>query len=105
MKTSVIRWPVRVGPTPETIKAFEQMAQWMANRLTVGVVRYDPPRHERRYLSRLEREVKAYKRTGNIEHLINAANYCVLEYMRPEHTSPHHNNEAVSVTRGRPGHE
>jgi len=46
-------------------------------------------------------EVKAYKKTGNIEYLYNAANYCVLESLAPENNKFHYDEYASSATRGK----
>ena len=46
-------------------------------------------------------EVKAYRKSGNVEHLYNAANYCVLESLAPEHKNFHFNEYEESATRGK----
>ncbi len=74
-------------------------AQAMLNRLFVGEVRYGPGKKEQKYLTRLIKELKAYKKTGNAEQLINIANYCILEWMTPEHPKHHFNPAVESVTR------
>ena len=33
--------------------------------------------------------IRAYELDGNTEHLINASNYCMIEFQRPAHESPH----------------
>lgn len=80
---------------------FGVFAQHMANRLLMGVFRYDKgrPTRKAKYLTRLQAEVDSYRATGNIEHLVNAANYCYLESIAPEHPTPHHDVSAKSVTR------
>jgi hypothetical protein len=82
-------------------RAFALFAQKMANRLIVGVFRYDKgrPLRQAQYHTRLKAEVKAYGRTGNLGHLVNAANYCFLESAAPEHKRAHWGEEHTSVTR------
>ena len=50
-------------------------------------------------LTRLKAEIAEYERTGNIEHLINASNYCYLESNWPEHKKSHFKHVSKSVTR------
>lgn len=37
----------------------------------------------------LERCIEAYKRTGNIEYMVDVANYAMFEYMHPQHKNAH----------------
>lgn len=73
----------------------------MANRLMQGQCRYGEPKASQNYFTRLMMETKAYKRTGNQEHLINIANYCVLESIAPENKKFHFDNTVDSATRGK----
>lgn len=63
---------------------FRDFLQLMSNRRAVGNLRYGEPNAQQEYLTRLEKELKAYKKTRNKEHLVNIANYCFLESMCPE---------------------
>lgn len=78
-----IHWSDKIRAIPSQ-RPFADFAQKMANRLIVGFLRYGPPRKEQNYMTRLIMETKAYKRTGNAEHLYNIANYCLLETITPE---------------------
>jgi hypothetical protein len=84
-------------PDSQLFKAFAQKA---VNRLMQGWPRYgfDP---KFRYMTRLEAEVKAYRKTGNCEHLVNAANYAYMESEKPEHPRSHWDTSAKSATRKR----
>lgn len=79
--------------------SFGLFLQRMANRIAVGFPRYGSPHRRKKYLSRIERELEAYKRSGNGEHLFNIANYAYLESEAPEHLDYHFNPEVDSVTR------
>ena len=82
--------------------SFAVFAQRMANRLICGACRYGKrkPRSSARYLTRLKAELEAYERTGNTEHLVNTANYCMLETEWPEREGGNHwKEESISVTR------
>lgn len=81
--------------------SLSRFAQQMFNRITVGEVRYGAPGREKGYMSKMEREVKAYRRTGNREHLINVANFAWLESEWPEHAHHHFDAGVGSVHRAR----
>lgn len=53
-------------------------------------------------MSRLAKELAAYKKTGNMEQLINIANYAILEAMAPENPRFHFDAGVDSVTRKTP---
>lgn len=78
---------------------FFSFIQAMTNRIIQGHLRYGPANRRQKYLTRLEGELKMYKKTGNMEHLINIANYCHLESYAPEHPKFHFDNLAKSATR------
>ncbi len=82
-------------------EAFEEFIQRMANRIMQGHCRYGAPDKRKKYMTRMEIEVKAYHRTGNAEHLYNIANYAHLECYAPEHKRFHFNSAAKSATRGK----
>ena len=52
-------------------------------------------------MTRLGLELKAYRRTGNRELLLNIANYSWLESVAPENKKFHWDNTAESATRGK----
>lgn len=78
-----------------------QFMQQMVNRIIFGHARYGSPNRQKRYMTRIEKELKAYKETGNREHLINVANYAWLESDYPEHKKHNFNLTVGSVTRGK----
>lgn len=84
---------------------FIEFVQQAANRLAFGCARYEDkhggPVKENRYMTRMETEMKAYRRTGNSEHLRNIFNYAWLETRAPENARFHWNTEAESATRVR----
>ena len=88
------------GQSSEPIVDFIQK---MINRLVVGHLRQGPPKVEQRYMTRMFMELKAYKKTGNMEQLINIANYCLLESQAPENKKFHFDATVDSVTRGKLG--
>lgn len=85
-------------------KHFLEFVQHQANRLAFGYAQYEAktkgPVKQNKYLTRMDRELKAYKRSGNREHLLNLANYAWLETQAPEHKNFHWDNSVDSVTRG-----
>jgi len=89
-----------VGSLPLSVSRHAQgFMQRQVNRLQVGEQRYGKPDARKLYMTRLSNEVDAYVKTGNAEHLINAANYCLLEAVAPEHRKFHYDNTVESVTR------
>jgi hypothetical protein len=82
---------------------FIEFAQQQANRLAFGYPRYEAaqggPSKTNRYMTRLGLELRAYRRTGNREHLLNIANYAWLESQAPENNKFHWDKTADSVTR------
>ncbi len=80
-------------------------AQGMLDRMLVGEIRYGSANKRQKYMSRLHKEVKAYLSTGNAEQLFNIANYCILEWMAPEHPKHHFDPTVKSVTRRETRHE
>lgn len=84
-------WPRHVE-----CKIFLQM---QVNRLLVGSQRYGRPKKSQKYLTRLTKELRAYRKTGNMEQLINIANYALLESIAPENPRFHFDATAESVTR------
>ena len=73
----------------------------MSKRYIQGHCRYGDPSVSKKYMDRLDLELKAYRKTGNREHLINAANYCMLEDFVPSNTKYHFDNTGDSATRGK----
>ena len=68
---------------------FLDFVQKMANRLMIGFYRYGPVNKRQNYLKRLKRSIEHYDRTGNTEFLLDAANYCWLEFCAPSHPDAH----------------
>lgn len=83
------------------MSAFKKFLQQMTNRRGVGFIRYGLVIHRQGYMSKLETELKAYKRTGNREQLINIAVYAFLESYAPENEKHHFDANVRSVTRKR----
>ena len=81
------------------LRPFSEHVQLMANRLLQGSFRYGAPAKDHNYMTRMTMELKAYRRTGNREHLLNISNYCVLETIAPENDRFHFDNTVASATR------
>ena len=92
--------PGSIPMDPQLVCNFRAFMQGMANRRAVGLVRYKPHTDARqKYMTRLGKEFKAYKKTGNAEHLLNIAVYAYLESEAPEHKNQHWDILADSATR------
>jgi hypothetical protein len=85
-----IRLPIVLQGGIYTVHSkIEGFLQRMVNRLAFGYYRYGPPDPRQDYLSRLKRAVERYEETGNLEFLVDAANYCLLETAMPLHPNAH----------------
>lgn len=82
---------------------FRAFFQQVLNRAGVGNVRYGEIDTRKRYMTRIGKELRAYRRTGNVEHLLNIAVYAWLESVRPEHRKQHWDATAESATRAEMG--
>jgi hypothetical protein len=79
LKVSGYRWAAR-------LKRFLQL---MINRLLYGWHRYGEPQAVQDYLLRLKGAIDRYEATGNLEYLVDAANYAWLEFECPLHPKAH----------------
>lgn len=63
--------------------------QWMKNRLMVGYFRYGPTHKQKKgqydYLQAALDHINLYQQDGNIEHLVDVANLCLIEFVNGEH--------------------
>lgn len=70
------------------------------NRLVMGSLRYKTFTRRRAEKASTDfaveaiRRVNEYKRTGNKEFLVDAANMCLMEFEFPVHPTAHFDNEA-----------
>ncbi len=85
-------------PLQEAVE-FQWFMQLMQNRRLVGGMRYGPINARKKYMTRLSKEFKSYKSTGNAEQLVNIAVYAFLEFYAPENKKYHFDNTVDSVTR------
>jgi hypothetical protein len=62
----------------------------MYHRILMGEYRYGPiPDYPVNWLRDVERTIGNYKRTGNTEFLVDAANYVMLEFLHGNHPEKH----------------
>ena len=92
-----IKWSDKIAIPNQT--EFRLFVQGMANRLILGNLRYGAANKKQKYLDRLAKELKVYKQTGNMENLINIANYAHLESYAPQNKKFHFDPTAKSATR------
>lgn len=69
---------------------FEEL---MRNRLLMGAFRYGllnaPGKKKWDRMARIHEEVQLYQETGNLEYLVDVANYCLLEFEESTHPNKH----------------
>jgi len=71
---------------------FEQL---MRNRLLMGALRYGTMEEKRKrvvlwdLIGAIEKKLEHYKETGNLEYMVDIANYCLLEFEFGSHPKRH----------------
>ena len=87
--------PERMPGLPELRKTewSSEFEQQMRNRLLLGAFRYKrlaaPNRPQWDRVSGVQKYLELYKKTGNIEHLVDAANGLMLEAVEGNHPNKH----------------
>lgn len=94
-----IYFPASIQVSAHELALFKSFLQGMAARWAVGGLRYGTPNSKAKYRSWIDKELKAYDRTGNMEHLVNVAVYAYLEVEAPSHPKFHWDPAAKSATR------
>lgn len=67
----------------------------MRNRLLMGALRYGTLEHKRKVggkwdlVGAVKKKVELYEKTGNLEYLVDSANYCLLEFECGKHPNRH----------------
>jgi hypothetical protein len=91
--------PVKRLPTLESLRLTEwchEFEELRRNRMIIGAFRYGllaspekwgSPTCKYDLLGGLEKKVAEYRNTGNLEALVDAGNYLMLEFMHPSHES------------------
>lgn len=85
---------------PETLEELmkkqwnEQFVRLMKNRMCMGYFRYGSLQHQKRKerydsIGSSLRRLRLYQATGNLEHLVDAANLCLIEFTIPNHPNAH----------------
>lgn len=71
----------------------EKFIEYMRNRMYVSFHKYGPVReaypHKADALQSLSLRLQRYMETGNTEFLVDAANFCMIEFMCPSHPLAH----------------
>lgn len=94
-----LRLPDSVKLDLQSIVDLQAFLQQVINRYCVGTLRYGDVAKRKRYQTRLAKEFRAYRETGNAEQLFNVALYCFLEHQAPENRKFHFDASVDSVTR------
>ncbi len=95
---SIELWTPTKMPFLTYHKEFKSFVQMQINRLAVGYFRHEQDDKRvsvvnRKFVKRAKTALDAYARSGNTEKLIDAANYCYLEFQRPAHKAAHFKQE------------
>jgi len=85
----------RLPDLPEIIESEcnARFVRLMQNRLVMACFRYGrrdrPDRWRYDFLAGLAKKLQSYRQSGNTENLVDASNYCMLEFSRPSHPEAH----------------
>lgn len=98
--TREIRFFESLNNDRKLLNSYVMFMQRMSNRLAQGSARYgNKPLRDKRYMARIFKELEMYKKTGNMENLINISNYCWLESEAPQNKKFNFDPYAFSATR------
>ena len=90
---SVSSEPPRLPESVPTSEFSQEFVQGMANRMAVSYFKYgrvaEGYPHKVNALDSLEQRLKKYHQTANTEYLVDAANFCMIEFMHPSVPSAH----------------
>lgn len=88
-----------------TTEFSEEFATKMRNRMEVSYHKYGPVAkaypHKVNAMKSLQERLKKYQETGNTEWLIDAANFCMIEFMHPSHENAHFEAKDADASPGR----
>ena len=82
------------GVAPRTSSEVDEtFIQGMRDRMEFSLNKYGPVRdaypHKVNAIKSMLLRLEKYNADGNTEHLIDAANYCMIEFMCPAHPEAH----------------
>lgn len=96
---------VRSVPTSEYSQSF---LQGMVDRMSMSYFKYgkaaDAYPHKVDALRSMQTRLDRYADDGNTEHLIDAANFLMIEFMHPKHKLAHYSPRDSGVSPGRQWH-
>lgn len=80
---------------PARVRKLREFFQRQCNRIAVGAYRHEKGKdnfghRSQDYITRLKKVVRRYEQTGNLELLVDAANYCALEFYNSNHPDQHY---------------
>lgn len=77
----------------KNFKDVQRFLQGMLDRMAVSHHKYGPLTtkfpHKTTGVANAKRALDAYLEDGNLEHMMDAANYCMIEFMHPSHVDAH----------------
>ena len=87
----------------------EEFVRAMRDRMAVSYCKYGPVRDaypsKVNALESLQKRLDKYHETGNTEWLIDAANFAMIEFMRPAHPRAHFRGTDAKESPGRFSHD
>lgn len=99
---------MKLPPTVPSSEFSETFVQGMADRMAMSFFKYgkvaDAYPHKVDAIASMQARLDRYARDGNTEHLIDAANFLMIEFMHPKHPDAHFTAEDSSKSPGRQWH-
>ena len=96
---------VRLAASSPSSEFSEQFLQGMLDRMGASFAAYGPVKNafpdKVNAIDTLKDKLKHYAETGNTEFLMDAANYCMIEFMCPKHSDAHYKPTDAKDSRGR----
>jgi hypothetical protein len=95
---------IKLTPNVPTTEVSEPFLQGMVDRMAVSFCKYgavaEAYPHKVDAIECVRMRLRKYERTGNTEYLMDAANFAMIEFMRPRLPGAHY---APTDSKGSPG--
>lgn len=86
------------------LRRYAEALQMMTNRMAVSHFKYGNMRdkypHSARAIDSAEKRMEMYQKDGNTENLVDAANFLVIEHIRPYHGRAHFRSQTSEESPG-----
>jgi hypothetical protein len=99
---------LKTTPSAPSTEYSVEFLQGMVSRMEMSYFKYgavaDGFPHKLDAIASMKARLERYERTGNLEYLMDAANFLMIEFMHPRHADAHFTPEDSSKSPGRQWH-